>query len=57
MDAPLGSVAPDAVSAIALGDIPGITGVLIDGRAWAMKSRNTPASTRFCKWVRVSAAD
>jgi enamidase len=56
MDAPLGSVAPDAVSAIAIGDIPGITGVLIDGRAWVMKSRNTPASTRFCKWARVSGA-
>ncbi len=53
MDAPLGSVAANALEAIALGDIPGITGVLIDGRVWAMKSRNTPAATRFCQWERV----
>lgn len=56
MDAPLGSAAGDALEAIALGDIPGITTVLIDGRAWAMKSRNTPAAARSCKWVRLGPA-
>ena len=57
MDAPLGSVATNALESIELGDIPGITGVLIDGRVWAMKSRNTPAATRFCEWERVGSGD
>ncbi len=53
MDAPLASAAEDATGAIAIGDIPGITAVLINGEAWVMKSRNTPAATNYCKWVRV----
>ncbi|MFQ5693146.1 MAG: amidohydrolase family protein, partial [Nitrospinota bacterium] len=56
MDAPLGSAAGDALEAIAIGDIPGITAVLINGEAWAMKSRNTPAATRYAKWVRVGTS-
>jgi enamidase len=42
MDAPLGSVGKDALSAIEAGDIPGIAGVLIDGVMKTGVSRNTP---------------
>jgi enamidase len=42
MDAPLGSVGKDALSAIEVGDIPGIAGVLIDGVMKIGVSRNTP---------------
>ncbi|OGP69189.1 MAG: Enamidase [Deltaproteobacteria bacterium RBG_13_47_9] len=42
MDAPLGSVGKDALSAIEAGDIPGIAGVLIDGVMKIGVSRNTP---------------
>ena len=45
MDAPVGSVGKDALSAIAAGDIPGVSMVIIDGAIQVMKSRNTaPAS-------------
>ena len=42
MDAPMGSVGQDALSAIEAGDIPGIAGVLIDGQMKIGVSRNTP---------------
>jgi enamidase len=42
MDAPMGSVGKDALSAIEVGDIPGIAGVLIDGVMKIGVSRNTP---------------
>lgn len=42
MDAPLGSVGKDALSAIEAGDIPGIAAVLIDGQMKIGVSRNTP---------------
>jgi enamidase len=42
MDAPMGSVGKDALSAIQAGDIPGIAGVLIDGQMKIGVSRNTP---------------
>jgi enamidase len=42
MDAPMGSVGKDALSAIEAGDIPGIAGVLIDGMMKIGVSRNTP---------------
>jgi enamidase len=42
MDAPMGSVGKDALSAIEVGDIPGIAGVLIDGQMKIGVSRNTP---------------
>lgn len=45
MDAPWGSVARDALQAIARGDIPGITAVIIDGQVRTLRSRNTPAAT------------
>ena len=46
MDAPLGSVGKDALSAIEAGDIPGIAGVLIDGVMKIGVSRNTPPPNR-----------
>lgn len=46
MDAPLGSVGRDALSAIAAGDIPGVSMVLVDGEVVVKKSRNTPPATR-----------
>ena len=45
-DAPWGSYGGDALGALARGDIPGITAVLIDGRVRALQSRNTPAAAR-----------
>lgn len=51
IDAPLGCSRPDAVGAIENGDIPGISCVAIDGEIRAMKSRNTPASTRMAEVV------
>jgi enamidase len=47
MDTPWGSTAPDALGALSLGDIPGISAVMIDGTVCALKSRNTPAATRL----------
>ncbi len=49
MDAPMGSVGKDALSAIEEGDIPGISAVLIDGRMVFKKSRNTPPAKRQIK--------
>ncbi|MCD0452075.1 amidohydrolase family protein [Actinocorallia sp. API 0066] len=46
MDAPWGAQAPDALGALARGDIPGISLVLIDGEIKALTSRNTPAAAR-----------
>ncbi len=46
MDAPMGSVGKDALSAIEAGDIPGIAGVLIDGMMKIGVSRNTPPPQR-----------
>jgi enamidase len=49
MDAPLGSVAKDALGAFACGDIPGISHVIIDGTVKVNKSRNTPPPSRAAK--------
>jgi len=46
MDAPMGSVGKDALSAIEAGDIPGIAGVMIDGVMRTGVSRNTPPPNR-----------
>jgi len=51
MDAPIGCVKDNALEAIENGDLPGISCVMIDGRIRAMKSRNTPASTRMAEVV------
>jgi len=47
LDAPWGSVATDALGAIALGDMPGISAVVIDGQVRTLRSRNTPAAARM----------
>jgi enamidase len=47
MDAPWGSVAGDAAGALARGDVPGISAVVIEGAVRALRSRNTPLATRM----------
>jgi enamidase len=46
-DAPVGSVAADALGAIARGDIPGISCVIIDGQVRVGRSRNSPLAKRL----------
>lgn len=46
-DAPWGCQAPDALGAIARGDIPGISAVIVDGQVRVLRSRNTPAAARM----------
>ena len=46
-DAPVGSAARDGLGAIAIGDIPGISCVMIDGEVCATRSRNTPLAKRL----------
>lgn len=51
MDAPSGSAARTALEAIAIGDIPGISAVVIDGAIRAFPSRNTPRPNREARLV------
>jgi len=51
LDAPMGSVGEDALQAIAAGDIPGISHVLINGEIVVKKSRNTPPAKRPAKVI------
>jgi len=46
MDAPMGSVGDDALSALVAGDIPGVSKVIVDGEIKVQKSRNTPPPKR-----------
>jgi enamidase len=46
-DAPAASRADDALGAIARGDIPGISAVVIDGVLRVGRSRNTPLAKRL----------
>jgi len=46
VDAPIGSAASTALGALALGDLPGISMVLIDGVVMLGRSRNTPPAAR-----------
>jgi enamidase len=46
MDAPWGSVAGDALGALARGDIPGISAVVTAGVVRSLTSRNTPLAAR-----------
>lgn len=46
MDAPWGSTAGDALGALAIGDIPGISAVVTAGVVRALLSRNTPRAAR-----------
>jgi enamidase len=46
VDAPVGSAADTALGALAIGDLPGISMVLIDGAVMTGRSRNTPPAAR-----------
>ena len=46
VDAPVGSVADTALGALAIGDLPGVSMVLIDGALVIGRSRNTPPAAR-----------
>lgn len=47
MDAPWGSMASDALGALARGDVPGISAVVAGGQVRTLRSRNTPAAARM----------
>lgn len=47
VDAPMGSIGEDALGALAIGDIPSVGSVIIDGDVKVMRSRNTPQITRM----------
>jgi hypothetical protein len=47
MDAPWGSTADDALGALRIGDIPGISAVICGGEVRALLSRNTPRAARL----------
>jgi enamidase len=51
-DSPIGSVGDDALSALAAGDLPGISMVLIDGKITIGRSRNTPPAGRAAEVVK-----
>src|SRR5436309_8212351 len=51
-DAPTGSIGSDALGALAAGDLPGISMVLIDGRITIGRSRNTPPAARVAEVVK-----
>jgi enamidase len=46
MDAPIGSIARDALETFKVGDTPGISAVLIDGKLVVRESRNTPPARK-----------
>jgi enamidase len=50
-DAPAASAAADALGAIARGDIPGISCMIIDGEVRVGRSRNTPLAKRLAEVV------
>ena len=47
LDAPWGSTADDALGALSIGDIPGISAVITDGQLRTLTSRNTPRAARL----------
>jgi enamidase len=51
-DAPVGSVARDALGALSAGDLPGISMVVIDGKIAIGRSRNTPPASRAAEVVK-----
>jgi enamidase len=51
-DAPTGSIAADAQGALAAGDLPGISMVLIDGKITIGRSRNTPWAARAAEVIK-----
>jgi enamidase len=55
-DAPAASLANDALDAIARGDIPGISCVVIDGLVCVGRSRNTPLAKRLATFTGIAPA-
>jgi enamidase len=55
-DAPVGSVASDALGALTAGDLPGVSMVLVDGRIVLGRSRNTAPATRAAEVVKGAAS-
>ena len=51
VDAPVGSSASSALDALAVGDLPGVSMVLIDGAVVIGRSRNTPPAARAAEVV------
>lgn len=51
VDAPVGSQASNALDALRLGDLPGVSMVLIDGAVMIGRSRNTPPAARAAEVV------
>lgn len=51
MDAPMGSVGNDTLSALEAGDVPGVSMVMIDGKVQLWTSRNTPPARRKAEVV------
>ena len=49
MDTPMGSPGKDLLEALAEGDTPGISIIMVDGKVVAAKSRNTPPAVRQAK--------
>ena len=47
MDRPSGSEGANVLDAIAVGNIPGIASVMIDGKLRTARSRSTPPSDRI----------
>ena len=56
IDAPIGSTAASALGALAVGDLPGISMILIDGVVAVGRSRNTAPAARAAVVVGASAA-
>ena len=46
LDAPMGSVGKSALDAIKVGDVPGVSMVMIDGKIHVKTSRNTPPAAK-----------
>ncbi|HEX9550856.1 MAG TPA: amidohydrolase family protein [Candidatus Limnocylindrales bacterium] len=55
VDAPVGSAAGTALDALAIGDLPGISMILIDGEIRVGRSRNTPPAGRAAELVAAEA--
>jgi len=51
IDSPMGSVGDDALSAIEVGDLPGVSMIFVDGELVVGKSRNTPPVKRMPVFV------
>ncbi|MCB2185347.1 MAG: amidohydrolase family protein [Deltaproteobacteria bacterium] len=51
LDAPIGSAGNDVLAALAEGDTPGVSIVMVDGKVVVKKSRNTPPCNRAAQVV------